>query len=80
MGTLAIPASGLSLLGSPASNGDENPPKTVEQPVQVMRLDLAPGVLDSLFKNSQNSTKKMHISFGRIIVSRSPPDDRLNHS
>ena len=68
MGTLTVPASGMTLVGSPASNNADNSLKAAGQPVQVMRLDLAPGVLSDLLKNSANNKRKIHISFGRAVV------------
>ena len=72
MGLLTIPADGMTLVGSHASNTVENPSKSAGQPVQVMRLDLAPGMLNEILKSSVNNKKKMHISFGRVVVSSFP--------
>ncbi len=72
MGSLTVPASGMTLVGSPTSNADDNSSKTATHPVQVMRLDLAPGVLNDFLKSPLSSTKKIHISFGRVVVSPAP--------
>lgn len=71
MGTLTVPASGVTLIGSSASDAANHSLKIAGQPVQVMRLDLAPGVLTDILKSSLNNKKKIQISFGRVVVSPS---------
>lgn len=68
MGMLTIPEGGLTLVGSPGSNVADASCKTTGPPVQVMRLDLAPGVVKELLHSSGNDKKRMHISFGRVVV------------
>ncbi len=80
MGALTVPASGMTLVGSPAFNADENSSQTATHPVQVMRVDLAPGVLNDFLKSPLGNTKKIHISFGRVVVSPPPRSMTLSRA
>ena len=71
MGMLTIPESGLTLVGPSGSNAADTSGKTAGPPVQVMRLDLPPDVLKDLLRSCVSDKKRIHIAFGRTVVSRS---------
>ena len=63
---LRIPENGISLEGTPCSISEGDLAGDGSQP-QVMRLDLADGVLEDIVKASRLG-KDIHISFGKNIV------------
>lgn len=66
MTPIRIPENGLSLQGAPCSISDDDIAGDGAHP-QVMRLDLAGGVLEDIMKASRMG-KDIHMSFGKSIV------------
>ena len=66
MATIHIPENGILLRDAPCSEPD-NDHDAGAQP-QVMRLDLADGVLEGIMKASRMG-KDIHMSFGKNVVS-----------
>lgn len=62
---LTVPESGLTLLESHTSTMESN---TESTPVQIMRLDLAEGILKEIFKTSRHGGKGVNVTFGKSIV------------
>ena len=67
MGPISLPAGGLSLAGVSGSSDRDDFSSVDSQPPQVMRLDLADGVLDEIIRASQHG-KNIHLAFGKTIV------------
>ncbi|KAL8722170.1 MAG: hypothetical protein Q9225_001314 [Loekoesia sp. 1 TL-2023] len=66
MTPIRIPENGLSLQGAPCSISDDGIADDGAHP-QVMRLDLAGGVLEDIMKASRMG-KDIHMSFGKTIT------------
>jgi len=62
---LTVPESGLTLPHTPTFTNDSD---TESQPLQIMQLDLAEGILKEIFKNSRHGGKGVNITFGKSIV------------
>lgn len=67
MESLLGPNSGIALLGAP--NADAKYSKLETKSTQVMRLDLAEGMLSELLKSVRSGGKGIHVSFGKTPVS-----------
>lgn len=63
---IRIPENGINLQGAPCSRSDGDIAGDDAQP-QVMRLDLAGGVLEDIMKASRMG-KDIHMSFGKSVV------------
>ncbi|KAL8713383.1 MAG: hypothetical protein Q9220_002582 [cf. Caloplaca sp. 1 TL-2023] len=66
MAPIRIPETGLLLERDPSSTSDHDPSSVDTQP-QVMRLDLADGVLEDIEKASR-MCRDIHLSFGKNIT------------
>ncbi|KAL8945956.1 MAG: hypothetical protein Q9222_007580 [Ikaeria aurantiellina] len=66
MAPIPIPETGLLLEGAPSSTSDQQSTNVDTQP-QVMRLDLADGVLEDIEKASK-MCRDIHLSFGKNIT------------
>ena len=75
---LTVPDSGLTLLGSPMLTAGD---KKENNPLQVMQLDLADGILEDLIKSARHGGKGLNVSFGKTIVrdSLSTPIDVVSY-
>ena len=67
METLVIPAGGLKL-ARPFAGSDNGSHDTKAKPVQVMRLDFSPDVLQEVLKAAGSNGKGLNVSFGKAIV------------
>lgn len=67
MESLLGPKSGIVLLGAP--NADTKQSRLETKSTQVMRLDLAEGMLSELLKSVRSGGKGVHVSFGKTPVS-----------
>lgn len=67
MESLLGPKSGIVLLGAPNADTKQSKLETIS--TQVMRLDLAEGMLSELLKSVRSGGKGVHVSFGKTPVS-----------
>ena len=68
MTTLPVSGKGLTLLGAPGSNTDNDVSKAGGKVQQAMRLDLEEGVLQNILRSARSGGKGVHVSFGKTIV------------